>query len=56
VTEAGRRIEAALAGWKDFQFYDPTSAVASSLITVLPKPKALTPVAGGASPDHRSGT
>lgn len=56
VTEARRRIEAALAGWKDLQFYDPSSAVASSRITVLPKPKALTPAAGGGSPGHRSGT
>lgn len=56
VTEARRRIAAALVGWKDLQFYDPSSAVASSRITVLPKPKAATPAAGGASPDHRSGT
>ena len=56
VPEARRRIAAALAGWKDLQFYDPTAAVASSRITVLPKPKAVTPAAGGGSPDHRSGT
>ncbi len=56
VTEARRRIEAALAGWKDLQFYDPASAVASSRITVLPKPKSVTPAAGGGSPAHRSGT
>jgi hypothetical protein len=56
VAAKSRAVEAALARWKDLQFYDPTSAVASSLITVLPKPKVLTPVAGGASPDHRSGT
>jgi len=56
VTEARRRIAAALAGWKDLQFYDPSSAVASSRITVLPKPKAVTPGAGGGSPARRSGT
>jgi hypothetical protein len=56
VTEARRRIETALAGWKDLQFYDPSSAVASARITVLPKPKPATPAAGGAPPDRRSGT
>jgi len=56
VTEARRRIAAALAGWKDLQFYDPSSAVAASRITVLPKPKPATPAAGGGSPDRKSGT
>ena len=54
--EARSRIETALKGWKDLQFYDPTAALASARITVLPRPKPATPPAGGGSPDHKSGT
>lgn len=54
LTEARRRIEAALAGWKELQFYDPASALASARITLLPKPP--TPEAGGGSPGRRAGT
>jgi len=54
--EARSRIETALKGWKDLQFYDPASALASARITVLPKPKPATPPAGGGSPGRSAGS
>jgi len=55
LAEGRRRLESALKGWKDLQFYDPASALGSARISVLPKPKAATPPAGGGSPARSAG-
>lgn len=41
VAAARSRVETALRGWKDLQFYDPASVLGSARLTVLPRPKPL---------------
>lgn len=54
--ETRRRLESAMKGWKDLRFYDPASALGSARFSVLPRPKAATPPAGGGSPARSAGS